>query len=66
VQSLRNRVGRNDDGGQDDIVQHTLSIFNHSGRFAGNRKSRYLDDKELDAAHLHILLNCEEVQPFIE
>jgi hypothetical protein len=66
VQSLRNRVGRNDDGGQDDIVQHTLSIFNHSGRFAGNRKSRYLDDRELDAAHLHILLNCEEVQPFIE
>ncbi|WJX45764.1 hypothetical protein P8452_32622 [Trifolium repens] len=26
----------------------------------------YLDDRELDAAHLHTLLNCEEVQPFIE
>ncbi|KAK2369072.1 hypothetical protein QL285_082226 [Trifolium repens] len=66
VQSLRNRVGRNDDGGRDDVVQHTLSIFNHPGRFAGTRKSRYLDGRELAAAHLHILLNCEEVQPFIE
>lgn len=65
VQSLRNRVGRNDDGGQDEGRQ-ILSIFNHHGRSAGACKSRYLTDRELRAAHLHILLNCEEVQPYIE
>ncbi|XP_058729647.1 uncharacterized protein LOC131601773 isoform X2 [Vicia villosa] len=66
VQTLRNKVGRNDDGVQDDVVPQTFSIFNHYGRSAGFCKSRYLDDRELKAAHLHILLNCEEVQPYIE
>ena len=66
VQSMRTNVGRNDDGGVDDIVRPTLSIFNYSGRSAGTCKSRYLNDKELAAAHLHVLLNCEEVQPYIE
>jgi len=65
VQSLRNRVGRNDDGGQDE-GQIILSIFNHHGRSAGACKSRYLTDRELRDAHLHILLNCEEVQSYIE
>jgi hypothetical protein len=66
VQSLRNRVCRNDDGGQADVGQEILSIFNHPGRLAGTCKSRYLDGRELAAAHLHILLNCEEVQPYIQ
>lgn len=66
VQSLRNKVGRNDDGGQVEVGQQTLSIFNQSGRSAGTSKSRYLSDRELAAAHLHILLNCEEVQPYLE
>lgn len=65
VQSMRNRVGRNDDGAQND-VQQTLSIFNHSGRSAGSCTSRYLKDREFAAAHLHVLLNCEEVQPYIQ
>ena len=66
VQSMRNNIGRNDDGGIDETILPTLSIFNHSGRSAGTCKSRYLNDKELAAAHLHVLLNCEEVQPYIE
>lgn len=65
IQSMRNIVGRNDDGGEDETSQLTLSIFNHSGRSAGTCKSRYLNDKELAAAHLHILLNCEEVETYI-
>lgn len=66
VQSLRNRVGRNDDGGQDGVVEQTLSIFNHSGRSNSYCKSRYVNDRELAAIHLHVLLNCKEVQPYIE
>ncbi|KAK7278760.1 hypothetical protein RJT34_23796 [Clitoria ternatea] len=66
VESMRNKVGRNDDGGENDTIQQTLSIFNHSGRSGGTCKARYLNDRELDAAHLHILLNCVEVQPYIQ
>ena len=66
VHSMRNRVGRNDDGGQGDEVQRNLSIFNHPGRLAGASKNRYLNDMEYHAVHLHILMNCEEVQPYIK
>lgn len=66
VLSKRNRVGRNDDGGEDETMQPSLSIFNKPGRPFGKCKTRPLLDKEMKAAHLHVLLNCDEVQPFIE
>ena len=66
VQSMRTKVGRNDFGGQNDTSQTTLSVFNHVGRPGGTCKSHYLNEKELDTVHLHVLLNCEEVQPYIE
>ena len=58
---MRTNVGRNDDGGVDEIVRPTLSIFNHSSHSAGTCTSRYLNDRELTTVHLHVLLNCEEV-----
>ena len=63
---MKIKVGRNDFGGQNDTSQKTLSIFNHVGRPAGTCKSHYLNEKELATLHLHVLLNCEEVQPYIE
>lgn len=66
VQTKRNKVGRNDDGGEDETMLPTLSIFNTPGRQFGKCKNRPLLDKEMKAAHLHILLNCDEVQPYIE
>ncbi|XP_057418581.1 uncharacterized protein LOC130712785 [Lotus japonicus] len=66
VQSARNRVGRNDAGSHDDVDPQNLSIFSHPGRTAGTSRSRYLTDMESAVAHLHILLNCDEVKPFIE
>ena len=66
VHSNRTRVGRNDDGGVGDLVQPSLSIFNLPGRFAGECKTRYLEDREFSAAMNHILINCDEIQPFIE
>ena len=63
VRSRRTRVGRNDDGGESS-VQHTLSVFNQPGRAAGKSKPHWLSEREKHAAHLHILINCDEVQPF--
>lgn len=44
-----------------------ISIFRNTGRSFGRAKSRFfLDDKEYHAAQTYILLNCEEVKPYIE
>ena len=53
---------RNFDYGMGDGLEQEgmLSIFNRA-------KSRYYsDDQEYHAAHTYILLNCEEVKPYIE
>lgn len=46
-------------------MQLTLSIFNLPGCLAGECKTRYLDDKEFSAAMNHILINCDEIKPYI-
>lgn len=51
---------------QDHVIQ-TLSIFeNLHGETSGKCSDRWLNDKELAAAQLHVLLNCIEVKQFIE
>lgn len=65
VQSRRTRVPRNDEGSEDQLVQ-PISIFNQHGRAAGPQKRKFIVGKEKDAAHLHVLLNCEEVDPYQE
>ncbi|XP_038687493.1 uncharacterized protein LOC119986872 [Tripterygium wilfordii] len=42
-----------------------ISIFNQPGRLVGEAGSRYLTDREYDAATLYMFLNCDIVQPFI-
>ncbi|PIN04478.1 hypothetical protein CDL12_22984 [Handroanthus impetiginosus] len=44
---------------------HTRSVFNQSGRPAGKCTTRYLNDAEFNAAKLHVLINCDEVQDFV-
>ncbi|KAL1371645.1 hypothetical protein AAHE18_01G148200 [Arachis hypogaea] len=55
---------QNDEG--DDSIEQNLSIFNLPGCLAGECKTRYLDDKEFSAAMNHILINCDEIKPYIE
>ncbi|KAK9000453.1 hypothetical protein V6N11_080951 [Hibiscus sabdariffa] len=44
-----------------------LSIFaQHKAEMIGKWNERYLSDEEIVAAHTYILLNCTEVEPFIE
>ncbi len=64
--TARTRVPRNDDGGIDMSIPPTLSLFNKPGRPTGQVHTRYLTDAEYNAAHLHVLQNCEEVRPYIE
>ena len=66
VQSRRTRVGRNEYLGDDEMIEQCGSIFNLSGRPSGACKRRYLNDDEYKAARLYVLLNCTEVEPYIE
>ena len=68
VSTRHRRVPRNDDGGvvEDQEIEGNLSIFKYPGRPIGQSKKRLLTKDERNAAHLYILLNCEEVSPFIK
>ncbi|KAJ9135261.1 hypothetical protein P3X46_032467 [Hevea brasiliensis] len=65
VQTRLNKVSRNDDGDAVDAPDGCLPMFLHPGRPAGKMTERYFSDDEWDAARLYVLLNCEEVQPFV-
>lgn len=62
VHTRRNRAPRNDDGFEDQLFQ-PLSLFNQPGRAAGKKRHRFIERKEKDA-HLCVILNCEEVEPY--
>jgi len=66
LQTMRNKVSRNHDEGENEEVDQTSTIFNHPGLSSRTTSSRYLNKKEPDATYLHVLLNCEKVQPFIK
>ncbi|XP_049406263.1 uncharacterized protein LOC125869906 [Solanum stenotomum] len=68
VLSSNNRVDRNDDLITKNATQPTLSVFNLSGRSYGKKKGniQWLDDKEVVAAQLHVLINCDKVKPFLK
>lgn len=43
-----------------------LSIFNQLGRPSGRPRKHWLDDAEWMSAHIHIVINCNEMKPYIE
>jgi hypothetical protein len=43
-----------------------LSIFTFPGRTLGKANRRLLTDDEYHLIQTYILMNCEEVEPFIE
>ncbi|KAH0748560.1 hypothetical protein KY290_027792 [Solanum tuberosum] len=65
VMTRDHNVGRNDDGGVVEDLEGNLSIFSHPGRLWGEAKKRDLSLEEIKAAQTYILLNCEEVEPFV-
>ena len=60
------KVPRNDDGGDGDEIEWTLPIFKHPGRPYGRSKSRRLSDSEYETARTYVLLNCEDVDPYVK
>ncbi|KAM3269054.1 hypothetical protein P3S67_031018 [Capsicum chacoense] len=46
-------------------LKGNLSIFSHPGRLWGETKKNNLILEEIKAAQTYILLNCEEVEPFV-
>ncbi|KAH0717853.1 hypothetical protein KY285_013884 [Solanum tuberosum] len=65
VMTRNHNVDRNDDGGDKEDIEGNLSIFSHSGRLWGEAKKRDLSLEEIKATQTYILLNCEEVEPFV-
>ena len=43
-----------------------LSVFCLPGRHGGGESSRWLTDEEFNSAHVHVLINCTEVKPYLE
>ncbi|KAK6123870.1 hypothetical protein DH2020_042384 [Rehmannia glutinosa] len=68
VSTKHRNVPRNYDGRGDIVNDHeeNISVFKHQGRAFGKEKTRYMTDNEYKAAHIYVLLNCSEVNPYIE
>ena len=60
------QIGHNESMRQPELQMPTLSVFNRRGTPFGNRGKRYFTEPEYRAARLHILLNCDEVQLYLE
>jgi ABC-type cobalamin transport system ATPase subunit len=63
--SLYARSQRNEAARLNDVTT-TLSISNQLGRPSGKPQTHWLSDAEKRSAHVHILINCNEVKPYIE
>ncbi|CAL5206537.1 unnamed protein product [Lathyrus oleraceus] len=46
--------------------QFTLSVFSLPGRPSGKKNGHWLTQKELQSAHVHVLIKCVEVKSYLE
>ncbi|WVZ23067.1 hypothetical protein V8G54_001611 [Vigna mungo] len=60
-QSTRNEVDT-----ETESLPTTLSVFDQPGRHSGRESTHWLSDEELRSAHVHVLINCNEVQPYLD
>ncbi|WMV07144.1 hypothetical protein MTR67_000529 [Solanum verrucosum] len=60
----RNRPNRNDEGDIDPLFP-PISIFNQNGRGSKKRRKRGFTDMKMQSAVTHILLNCPEIQSYV-
>ncbi|KAJ1410164.1 hypothetical protein SESBI_22193 [Sesbania bispinosa] len=65
LQTRHTQVPRNDDGGHD-MIDEYLSIFKYPCRPIGKGSSRFLIDVELQIAETYVLVNCKEVEPYLQ
>ncbi|KAH6763042.1 S-adenosylmethionine carrier 1 [Perilla frutescens var. hirtella] len=65
IQTKFNMVGRTCDDTYDKS-QGQISVFSQRGRALGAGLNHLLSDVEWEKAHIYILKNCDEIQPFLE
>nr|GMD86752.1 uncharacterized protein LOC109836260 [Ipomoea batatas] len=65
IRTKFNRLERNNDGGSY-ITNVEISIFSKSRRALGAGIARNLSDDEWLQAHIYVLKNCDDVQPFLK
>jgi hypothetical protein len=60
------RSRRNEHGNESFVHPLNLSVFNLPGRHGGMEKVYFPGERVLKSAHVHVLINCTEVQPYLE
>jgi Domain of unknown function (DUF4218) len=65
VRTRLNQNLRHDDGGEQ-VSEERASIFSYPGRPIGRRARRTIGEREWEVAQLYVLLNCPEVQDYVE
>jgi len=63
---LRPQSSRNEVEIESERLPTTLEVFDQLGRHFGKESTHWLTDEELTSAHVHVLINCTEVQPYLE
>nr|KYP36031.1 hypothetical protein KK1_042873 [Cajanus cajan] len=63
---LSSRSSRNEVGIESQSCLPSLSIFNQPSRPSGKPSNHWLTQREWDSAHVHVLINCTEVKPYLE
>jgi hypothetical protein len=66
LQTRHTKVPRNDDGGGQCMVDECISIFKYPCRPIGKGRKRFLTDGEFQIAETYVLVNCKEVEPFLQ
>ena len=67
VSLLSNTSLRNDPRtSSNEGVESILFVLNKCGRPSGSCKEYWLNGDEYRSAHVHILINCNEVKPILE
>jgi len=61
---LSPRNWRNEVECQKDVSM--LSVFQQQGPHSGRESIHWLTDVEFKFAHVHVLINCTEVKPYLE
>jgi hypothetical protein len=64
--TLSETNGWNETDSQSNIHPLTLSVFNLCGHHVGMENVCFPGDEVLKSAHVHVLVNCTEVQPYLE
>ncbi|RDY06885.1 hypothetical protein CR513_09071, partial [Mucuna pruriens] len=65
IEMRRTKVPRNVDSGEGSSSTPPISIFNYPGSPGGKAISYFLDQVDLEVAHLYVLLNGEHVEPYL-